>query len=143
MALSIREDTIERRLPMAKAKSKAQIMVADGSGALVPVQDRRFEQGDWPISFEIPKDKADSWLSYLYAESTNRGWSSGGMGQIEAKENSGSLFVNSGASELGQLAIVWERKRNGPLKVRAKPTGATDPSMIAYDAFLTEVNRRC
>ena len=36
---------------MAKAKSKAKFLVADGAGGMVPVQDRRFEQGNWPISF--------------------------------------------------------------------------------------------
>jgi hypothetical protein len=34
---------------MAKAKSKAVIMVADGAGGMAQVQDYRFEQGQWPI----------------------------------------------------------------------------------------------
>ena len=80
---------------MAKAKSKAQIMVADGTGGMVPVQDRRFEQGDWPIVFEIPKEKADSWLTCLYAECARRGWSSGGMGQIETLGVSFSVVVSA------------------------------------------------
>ena len=93
---------------------------------MVPVQDRRFEQGDWPITFEIPQEKADSWLSYLYAECAKRGWSSGGMGQLEARENSGTVTINTGALGQAQIAVIWERRRNGPLKVRAKSAGASD-----------------
>ncbi len=41
------------------------MMVADGRGGMVPVQDRRFEAGDWPIRFEVSKAQADTWLRYL------------------------------------------------------------------------------
>jgi hypothetical protein len=118
-------------------------MIADGTGGMVPVQDRRFEQGDWPIAFEIPKEKADAWLPYLYAECAKRGWSSGGMGQIEAKENSGNVTVNTGASGQAQIAVIWERQRNGPLKVRAKSTGASDFPPGETNEFFEEVNRKC
>ena len=30
-------------------------MVADGGGGMAKVQDRRFETGDWPIRFVVPK----------------------------------------------------------------------------------------
>jgi hypothetical protein len=128
---------------MAKAKPKSQIMVADGTGGLVAVMDRRFEQGDWPIGFEIPREKADSWFSYLYAECARRGWSYGDMGQLDAKENSGSLSVSRGGDGLTQLAIVWERKRNGPLKVRAKSAGAVTFQAGELKGFFDEVNRQC
>ena len=75
---------------MAKAKPKAIIMAADGAGGMAQVQDRRFEAGNWPIRFEVPKEQADTWLQYLSAECGRRGWSSGGIAQLEAKENSGS-----------------------------------------------------
>lgn len=40
---------------MVRAKSKATIVVPDGTGGMVQVQDRRFEAGDWPIQFEVSK----------------------------------------------------------------------------------------
>ena len=38
---------------MAKTKSKAILSVADGAGGMMEVEDRRFENGDWPIKFEV------------------------------------------------------------------------------------------
>src|SRR5258706_12228469 len=108
---------------MAKAKSKAIVMAADGAGGMVHVQDRRFDQGDWPIGFEVPEEQADTWLQYFSAECSKRGWSCRSIGQIEAKENSGSITVNTGGTGQPQLAVVWERKRGGPIKVRARSAG--------------------
>ena len=49
------EGTHEKGLLMAKAKSKATVMVADGTGGMAQVQDRRFEPpGVWPVCFEVP-----------------------------------------------------------------------------------------
>src|SRR5262245_46853565 len=88
-------------------------MVASGSGGMMQVQDRRFQpRGDWPVRFEVAPEFADTWLRYFYAECARRGWSRGGMGQLEAKENSGSITVNTGTGS--QLALVWERRRGGP-----------------------------
>ncbi len=89
---------------MAKSKSKATVMVADGAGGMVQVQDRRFEPpGNWPIRFDVPKEQADSWLCYFYAECGRRSWTSGGFGQVDARENSGSITVNTG----GQSSPAW------------------------------------
>ena len=30
------------------------MMVADGAGGLLEVADRRFDRGEWPISFQVP-----------------------------------------------------------------------------------------
>jgi hypothetical protein len=76
---------------MVRAKSKTTIMVADGAGGMAKVQDRRFETGDWPIRLEVPQTQADTWFRYFYAECGRRGWSSHGIGQLEARENSGSI----------------------------------------------------
>ena len=42
-------------------------MVADGAGGMMKLEDRRFEKGDWPISFEIPiaGEQAERWSRYL------------------------------------------------------------------------------
>jgi hypothetical protein len=121
---------------MAKAKSKAIIMAADGAGGMAQVQDRRFEKDDWPTRFEVPKDQADTWLQYLSAECGRRGWSSGGITQLAAEENSGSLTINTGGPGQPQLAVVWERKRGGSLKVRARSAGVPEfPLDQANDLF--------
>jgi len=83
---------------MAKAKSKATVLVSDGAGGMAKVQDRRFETGDWPIRIEVPQEQADSWLRYFHDECERQGWSSSGIAQHEARENSGSITVNAGGS---------------------------------------------
>ncbi|HKI10522.1 MAG TPA: hypothetical protein VKA02_00305 [Candidatus Acidoferrum sp.] len=70
---------------MSKAKSKGTIMVADSSGGMVQVKDRRFEErANWPIRFKVLSEQADAWMQYFYAECARREWSCSGMGQIEA-----------------------------------------------------------
>src|SRR5437588_10393590 len=111
---------------MPKAKSKATVMTADGSGGLAKVQDRRFEQGDWPIRFEVPNEQAGTWLRYFNVECERRGWDSSSFGQMEARENSGSITVNTGGADKPALAVVWERKRDRPLNVRARSAGTPE-----------------
>src|SRR6516164_7378401 len=98
---------------MAKRKSRAEITVADGAGGMMKVEDRRFEKGDWPISFEIPPEdeQADRWTRYLRAECERRGWSLSSLGQLERAENSGTITVT--AKGKPQLEIVWEHQRKG------------------------------
>jgi len=128
---------------MAKAKPKGRFMVADGSGGMASVMDRRFETCDWPIRFEVPGERADTWFRYFYAECERRGWSSSGVGQIEARENSGSISVNAGGLEKPQLAVVWEWKRSGPIKVRARSAGVPEFPLAEMRKFFEEVNERC
>jgi len=71
-------------------------MLAGANGGLVPVHDRRFDPPrDWPIRFEIEAADADLWMRYFYDQCARRGWSSGGIAQIEPSENSGSISVNT------------------------------------------------
>jgi len=126
---------------MVKRKSKAKIAVADGTGGMVTAEDHRFED-DWPIKFEVPRgNQADTWLRYLQDECRRRSWASSRLGQIEARENSGSININTGATPL--LAIVWERKQAHAIKVRAR--FFETPEFGAADArsFLEHVNDRC
>lgn len=127
---------------MAKAKSKAIIMVADGAGGMTQVEDRRFEKDDWPIRFDVPKEEADTWLQYLSAECGRRGWSTGGIGQMEAKENSGSLSINTGGPGQAQLALIWERKRGGPIKVRARSAGTPEFPLEQATEFFRQIHER-
>src|SRR5262245_2661639 len=104
-----------------KVKPTAKIMVPDNSGGMVEVQDRRFES-DWLIDFDIPREQSDDWFEHLQSQCEMRKWSCSGVTQMEAGENSGTITVHTGDPP-SSLVIVWERRRNGPLRVRAKPVG--------------------
>jgi hypothetical protein len=129
---------------MAKTKPQAQINVADGRGGMVPVTDRRFEDTKrWPIRITVPKDNADSWLEYFNDECRLRGWSSDGISQLEASENSGTLNVNSGSPDKPELSVVWERKRAGGLHIRACSGGAAPLQDSELRQLFTDVTARC
>ncbi len=134
--------TEEGKREMAKAKSKTTIMVADGAGGMVKVRDRRFEEGDWPIRFDVPSEQADTWLQYFSAECNKRSWGCSSVGQLQAKENSGSITVNSGSPERPQLAVVWERKRGGPIQVRARSAGTPEFPLDQANELFRQVNER-
>lgn len=127
---------------MAKTKSKVIFSVADGAGGMIEVKDRRFE-GGWPIQFEIPvkQEQADRWSRYLAWGCHQRGWSPSALGQLERAENSGTITIL--ASGKPQLEIVWERKRERPLKVRARLASSSGLSTSEAEQFFREVNDRC
>ena len=128
---------------MVKAKMKsATILVADGAGGMMKLEDRRFETGEWPIAFEVPyeREQADRWQRYLRAENYRRGWSSGGLGQIERAENSGTITIIAEGKPL--LSVVWERKRGGSIKVRASVLSSEFPLSEAQ-RFFDAVNDAC
>jgi hypothetical protein len=112
---------------MAKSKSKAVAVVADG------------------VCFDVPKEQADRWFHYFDAECGGRGWNSSEMGQLERRENSGSITITAGANG-HQLAVVWERKRGGALKVRANPAGPPGPPEFPageLKALFDRINEQC
>jgi hypothetical protein len=127
---------------MAKAKLKATLTVADGAGGLITVADRRFEPGAWPIQFDVPKECADTWFQYLGAECDGRGWGRSGIGQLERRENSGSLTIHTGLAGLPQIDVVWERKKGGPLKIRSRSAGAHGPPIPQLRELFDRVNQR-
>src|SRR5271169_3568536 len=113
---------------MTKSKSKSIAMVADGMGGLMKVADRRFESGDWPINFEVPveREQANRWTRYFRAGCHRRGWALASLGQLERAENSGSITVTANGKP--QLEIVWERKRDAAMKVKARLASSSDIS---------------
>jgi hypothetical protein len=115
---------------------------------MMEVKDRRFEGGDWPIKFEIPveQQQADRWSRYLAWGCHQRGWSPSALGQLERAENSGTITLV--ANGIPQLEIVWERKREGSLKAKARlaaSRGVFKPNLTTSEAeqFFREVNDRC
>jgi hypothetical protein len=128
---------------MAKRKSSATVTVADGAGGMMKLEDRRFDRGDWPFSFEIsPEDEqADRWTRYLSAECQRRGWSASSFGQLERRENSGTITVTGNGKP--QLEIVWEHKREGALSIKARPAAASDLSLSGAKSLLDTVNGAC
>src|SRR5438552_1147695 len=102
---------------MPKTKSKSTILVADGSGEMQQVQDRRFEAAtDWPVRFEVPSGQADTWLRYFNAECERRGWNSSGIGQIEARENRGSIRVTAATGTSRNLLLSGSESPTGQCK---------------------------
>lgn len=128
---------------MAKAKSKVILSVADGAGGMMEVKDRRFENGDWPIKFEVltEQEQADRWPRYLSAGCHRRGWTSSAFGQLERAENSGTITLSANGQP--KIDIVWERKRDRPMKVRARLASSTDLSLSEAEQFFNEINDSC
>ena len=126
---------------MAKAKSKATIMVADGAGGMMKVSDRRFETEGWPVEFDVPIDVAETWFRYVSAEIEKRGWSQNSLSQHERRENSGTITVrmSSGAE---QFSIVWERKLDGPIRVRARFDQTQGAPPINLNEFFEQLNQK-
>jgi hypothetical protein len=125
-----------------KKKATSQIMVADGAGVMTKLEDRRFERGDWPISFEIPAadNQAERWSRYLKWGCHKRSWSSSSLGQIDRQENSGTITVTGDGTP--QLDIVWEHRRGGPLKVRAR-LAASRLSIASAEQFFRDITKDC
>jgi hypothetical protein len=128
---------------MAKAKSKSIVMVSDGGGGMTPVPDRRFERGEWPIRFDVPKEQADTWFQYFVANCQTRGWNWATVNQMEVKENSGTITINAGAEGQPQMVVVWDRRRDGPIKIRARIEETAQFSLISAEGLFEEVNERC
>jgi hypothetical protein len=107
------------------------------------LEDRRFEKSDWPISFEIPVtgEQAERWSRYLKWGCHKRGWSSSSLGQLERQENSGTITVTGDRAPI--LDIVWEHRRDGPLKVRARLAAASRLSLADAEQFFREINNDC
>jgi hypothetical protein len=133
----------EARAVMVKRKSRAVLSVADGSGGMMTMTDRRFEPGDWPISFAIPiaEEQADRWSRYLRWMCLRRGWTSSALGQIDRAENSGTITITANGDP--QLNIVWERRRGGPLQVKARVASASVVLLSEANEFFDEVNDAC
>jgi hypothetical protein len=128
---------------MAKTKSKAVLMAADGAGGMAQIHDRRFEGGDWPIRFEVAEDQADTWLQYLTAECGRRGWSCANIRQMDRRENSGSITITRGAPGQPQLAVVCGRKREGPIKIRARTVEPSRFVLADAEDLLKQVTENC
>jgi hypothetical protein len=128
---------------LAKAKPKSTLMLADGLGGMVKVQDRRFEAGNWPIRFEVAAAKSDTWFRYFYGECEKRAWSSSGIGQLEARENSGSITVSTGTPDKPRFAVIWDWKREGAIKIQARSDTTPEMPLAEMQAFFARVNERC
>ncbi len=129
---------------MAKRKIQSTCYVTDGAGGMVPVADRRFEAVEWPICDDIPADLSDDWFAHMNAECSERGWSNYGLSQEESQENSGSSVIHAGiAGQSPALEIVWERARNGPIRLKARPAGAPPMDLQVVMEFLDAVRNRC
>lgn len=128
---------------MSQKTPSAQLLVADGAGGMRTVEDHRFSDGAWPISFVVDSPDAPKWMAHLHAECESRGWLQSGITQIDAEESSGSLSLRvSGGETAPILAIAWEKLRDKCLLVRAAPS--SDPELLIEVArkFFAAVDAR-
>lgn len=129
---------------MIRKKARAIMQVSNGMGGTIQILDHRFDGAEWPIRFSVPGDIADEWFKRLFAECTKRGWGCSSLQQLGSDENSGSTTISSGDASASQLIIVWERRRLGPLNLRARCTGTPEfPLCLAKELFarVDELNR--
>lgn len=127
----------------ATDRSSAQVFVADGIRGMRPVEDLRFEEGEWPIDLVVAADGANSWMAHLHADIETRGWSASSFSQLHPAESSGTISVQM-ATGLSppRLDIVYERLRDASLHLRARHGG--DPPFPLDEArqFLGRVSER-
>ena len=92
---------------MAKAKPKSALLA--GAGGMVKDEHRRFDRGDWSISFVVPVGQAENWFCHMEFELSGD-WSSGGMSQLEPRENSGSLMFRGGGADKISISGIAPRR---------------------------------
>src|SRR5436309_769774 len=109
---------------------------------MTPVEDRRFDGGNWLVVLEIPAALADAWMEYLQAECSDRDWRWSSIGQMGPDENSGSITVHAGPGQSPELTIVWERHRKGPLSLRARSSDRDGLPADQVVAFVDRINER-
>jgi hypothetical protein len=127
----------------SRQPSSAQAFVADGAGGMRPVDDLRFEEGEWPIDRVVPPDRAGLWMAQLHAEIEARGWNASSFSQLHAAENTGTISVHTatGSSPPG-LDIVYERLRDASLHLRARTSGEPLPPIAEAEELLARVAER-
>ena len=96
---------------MTEQKINAEIVVADGAGGMRPVVDLRFEEGEWPIQFDVPADDAEAWMAHFDAEIQERGWARDGISQMEATENSGTCSVRAATDNHPRRYTLFGKSR--------------------------------
>ena len=124
-------------------RSAAQILVSDGSGALVPLVDHVAADDDWPIKLEVSSVAANSWMEHFNAEIHARNWPGGGTSQLAAIGNAGSMTFNAtGSTTPFEIQISWERPRNGNLFLYARTVPAAPNQLATARDFVDAVNSR-
>ena len=107
---------------MSKQPPSAKVLVTDGQGGMRALEDHRFAERDWSISFAVSPKDATAWMAHLDAECELRGWQSGGLSQLEPEQNSGSMTLHAPkVSPAAAIEIAWEKGRDEKLSVRARP----------------------
>lgn len=123
----------------SKSKTKSAVIVGTFDGRTIT--DRRFEVGQWPVAFEVETPYADAWLTYFAMECEQRGWSCTNLAQLGARENSGSFTI--GISGTNSATLVWERRKNKPLKIKARVEQHASLQLAELQSALSATNASC
>lgn len=129
-------------MPSEKAASQTHLTVSDGAGGPITAR-RRVEQTETPITVVVPPEEADSWMAHLEAEAHERGWSGGGIAQLQDVGNSGSMSFHAAATPLPfTVHVIWQRARGMELAVRTEPEPAGEQELAAAYEFVDAVRSR-
>jgi hypothetical protein len=122
-------------------KPRAAVHVADGAGGLRQLEAQGFDDGVWPVQRAIPAQDAAEWMAHWNAIAESRGWSAGGLAQLHAEHNAGSMTVHlSPGADAPVIECAWEKLRGGDLQVRVRPGLTHPPAAGVLDNFLAQID---
>jgi hypothetical protein len=98
-------------------------------------------KGDWPIQLQVSKENADTWMKYLSAACTQRGWELRGFAEQRQKEARGIIKIVKQTAVLSTLR--WERKRPGTMSVRGRSEVPSELPLSDLQALCERVTERC
>lgn len=121
----------------------ATIRVADGTGGLRPLAIAA-EAGMAPtVQRVIPSRDAADWMAHWHAVAELRGWSGGGLTQLEADQNAGSMSAHlRSGPRTSAIRCDWERERGADLHVRIRPDGDEPPPEALILEFVDQIEAR-
>jgi hypothetical protein len=123
--------------------SGVDIYLADGSGELTKVIDRRQDEASWAEEVVIAPERADEWKAHVIAECEERDWSWAESSELSAGGNSGSLTIRLvPGSNAPCIVVTWERQRGAALVGRAWEDGEPRPPRGTASSFLEDIDAR-
>jgi hypothetical protein len=79
-------------------------------------------------------------MQYFHAVCEERGWSAGGISRHERREDSGTFAITKTQMVLGH--VVWERKRGGAMRIRARSESSEAP-LSELQACFDQITAYC
>ena len=95
------------------------------------------------IERTIPSADAAEWMAHWHAAAELREWPGGGLTDLEADQNVGtmSVFLASGANA-SAIRCDWRRARGGDLNLRIGPADTRPPAASRIAEFVAQIDAR-